>query len=244
MLTHNIANILGIENVEKSLEEFHSSETISFLNYLYFLKVELFAQLDKKSKEKPPPPTSPTTHGRHFFKSLAAIKKCDWDKIDEVCWFVCCKKYIVRENKVLSEDDVFQMWRVFNLVAEAEGEEDGELVYPVVIHKEEAQLILEKMTGFLGCPFDPEAFVLKHQETRCFLYDGFLQVVEEACSKGEGKVELDPVMLSLSVGEVFADYITEVLKKVCIHGIVDSSTSPTSQLYGFQSFIERALRRV
>ena len=96
MLTHNIATCLGILDAEKGLEDYRSSSELSFRDYLFYVKVELFALLKEADKEN---------------------ANVDVNKIDEICWFVCAKKYLMRPMKLLSDDCVFKLWRIFNIYA-------------------------------------------------------------------------------------------------------------------------------
>lgn len=39
-------------------------------------------------------------------------------KIDEVCWLICKKNYLKRENALLSDECVYQLFRVFCLLGD------------------------------------------------------------------------------------------------------------------------------
>ncbi len=135
VLTHNVASALGILNaneIKDGLDDYHSSAELSFLNYMFYLKTELFARFQKLDQEN---------------------ANIDLNKVDEICWFLCAKKYLVRENKVLTDDEVYKLWRVFN--SHIELDSDGELLYPVVIESEELAFILQSFMLAAGKVVEP-----------------------------------------------------------------------------------------
>ena len=132
VLTHNIATCLGITDAEKGLEDYRSSSELSFRDYLYYVKVELFALLNEADRQN---------------------ANVDLNKVDEICWLVCAKKYLVRPLKLLGDDSVFKLWRIFNLYAESDV--GGELLYPVVVESEEIGIILHKILSACGKVVEP-----------------------------------------------------------------------------------------
>ncbi len=143
-------------DAEKGLEEYRSASEISFLDYLYYIKVELFALLSKKEEEN-----------ANFDLTASINKDVDLNKIDEVCWLVCSKKYVVRPLKLVNDDCVYKLWRIYNF--HAESDEDGELLYPVVVHGEEIAIILHKLVLACGRKTDPgyvESIVTKDKQYR------------------------------------------------------------------------------
>ena len=104
---------------------------ISFKEYLDFLKAELFTKLGEAD-------------------DTTVLSTDKLDKVDEVCWFVCSRTYLARPDHVLCSNDVFKLWRVFNLHAEVDPDIEGELLYPIVIDQEEAHNILKHFVAASG----------------------------------------------------------------------------------------------
>lgn len=48
-----------------------------------------------------------------------------------MCWTLCCKKNICTKNLLISEDDAFKVWCIFNFLSEDN--------YPLVIVVEEVR---------------------------------------------------------------------------------------------------------
>ena len=133
-------------DAEKGLEVYRTSAEISFRDYLYYTKVELFSLLNETDKEN---------------------ANADLNKIDEVCWFVCAKNYLVRSLKLLNDDCVYQLWRIFNLHAETDLSD--ELLYPVVVDGEEVAFILQRLLLACGKTIEPgyvESIVNRDQQYR------------------------------------------------------------------------------
>lgn len=54
-------------------------------------------------------------------------------RIDEVCWLVCKKAYLERDNAILPEDCVYELFRVFCLLADLVPDHSNPNVYQVTL---------------------------------------------------------------------------------------------------------------
>ena len=212
VLTHNIGNELGMENVEKYLVDFRHSEFVSFLDYLYFLKVALFDQIahPKTLVPQTPPPSS-----KNIKAFNTACKKPDLNKVDRVCWYVCFRKYL-EQRTLVCDNDVYKLWQMFNSLAEVDGEVGSDIIYPVVVAREEILLILQRIIAVLGCSINQEDLAAKKQDIPYFSFPEFLELLEKMCAECV-QSKPDSQMLSLAIGEIHEDYIVEVLKKVNVN---------------------------
>ena len=136
----------------------------------------------------------------------------DFSQVDQVCWYVCSKKYLERPHKHMNNDDVQKLWMVFNLLSE---KDDHDLTMcPVVLDKEEVSLVMESMQAALTRVFDKEKFELLFGSERVIQFERFLDLVEHKYCEG-----LDLETIHVLVEDVFERYITEVYKKVGIESV-------------------------
>ena len=204
-MTQNIGSHLGIPNIEKGLETYRSTDSISFLDYLYYLKVELFNQTsDNRTSGNRSSDEKSTSEQKQKHEQNANF---DFSKVNEVCWMLCSSKYLSREKKLLKNNDVYRLWRLFNFLSETDS--NGELVYPVVTHIDEVGLIVSRIWSRANQVFDDDAY----REACCgfveFKFPQMLQLLETTCLEG-----LAEDVVSTAIKEVYDEYIVEVLKKV------------------------------
>jgi len=89
--------------MDKYFEITALSGLITFDEYLTFLKKQLFSQLQR-----------PALDGG----GQGEPRESGLDKMKNVCWMVCAKGYLERSTVVLSDDSIFQLWLVYNQLAE------------------------------------------------------------------------------------------------------------------------------
>lgn len=65
--------------------------------------------------------------------SLQVLREYE-SKIDEVCWLICKKNYVQRENALLSDACVYQLFRVFCLLGDLVPDPKCRDCYQVPIH--------------------------------------------------------------------------------------------------------------
>ena len=186
VLTHNIATGLGIQEAEKGLEDYRSSNNISFQDFLYFLKVDVFARFNDMDKHK------------------ASVTL---DKVDEVCWFVCAKKYLNHEGKILSDKDTYRLWRILNFLAEVDTETD-DIRYPIVIDSEEVRMLILKFLTVAGRIVEPSDYEYLIHEPTLMEFGQFLRVFEQCC------VGLEQEVIGYSIQDMYDEFITQIMMKV------------------------------
>lgn len=188
-MTQNIGTSLGLPNAESGLEDYRSGSAITFRDYLYYLQVELFNRLQNSSVNR------------------QSITKINFDKVDEICWMVCSTRYAVRDNKKLGDDDTYKLWRLFNFLAEED--DSGELLYPVVIDKEEVEFFIQKFQHIVSSSLD-HTLLTNAIGDSCFLtFQEFLMLVESTVCQ-----VLDADTVSLAMSELHEEFIIQVVKKV------------------------------
>ena len=188
MLTHNVATSLGIQEAEKGLDDYRSTNSITFADFLYFLKVDVFDCF----KDMDP------------HKANAAL-----EKVDEVCWLVTAKKYLTRDGKILSDKDTYRLWRIFNFLAETHPESDIELLYPVVIDSEEVHNLIMKFLTIAGRVCEPTEHEDLLRTPTHMEFEQFLGVFESRCCLG-----LEQEVINYSLQDMYDEFITKLLMKV------------------------------
>lgn len=190
VLTHNLASLMHLTDVEKKLETLFVADSVfTFTDYLNFLKEELFQPLIESDPN-----------------NVALILSLD--QIDNVCWFICSRTYFKRNNSVLNDNDIYKLWRLFNSVAETD--DADEAIFPVVIDLEEAEAIFQRIMAILSMEHKKIDFVSFVGNTQLLSFPQFLHVIESHCLAGKESVA------SATVAELFDEQVAEVLKKVGI----------------------------
>ncbi|ELU04097.1 hypothetical protein CAPTEDRAFT_77392, partial [Capitella teleta] len=124
-----------------------------------------------------------------------------------VCWFVThAKTFMHRQVAVLSDDDLYRLWRVFNFLAERD--EGGGVEFPVVIDAEEVELLLQKFHSSCGTKFNTSEFEMIRKEISSFNVAQVVNLVEEHHCKGA-----DAEAMSNAIQEMYDELLVEVIKK-------------------------------
>ncbi len=115
-------------NPELLLEKFcNSAEEISFDMFINFLDDALF---------------------HNFIAPSTSVNNVDFDKIDEMCWDLCKKKYTSdsASKHTLNDNSWFKLWQLFNFFVDTDIR--GRPYCPVGIPSSELELIALKFNEF------------------------------------------------------------------------------------------------
>ncbi|XP_074037889.1 switch-associated protein 70 isoform X2 [Leptinotarsa decemlineata] len=189
VLTANIGTLLDLYGVEKGLEHFRSTSTLNFDQFKYYLQREVFSSLPAKLQ----------------VPELRIYET----KIAEVCWLVCRKKYISREHRIFSEHSLFQIFRIFCVLADLVPDKTSENTYQVLLHPSEVCPIAQTLTNSLGCIFDEEDFACLSISMGNFRLTPFIAVLESKCLNGVK----DDVAISEAVTDIYQKIVEDVIKK-------------------------------
>ncbi|XP_072841862.1 switch-associated protein 70 isoform X2 [Pogona vitticeps] len=131
----------------------------------------------------------------------------NFDKIEfnKMCWTLCAKKNLPRNILLLTDDDAFKLWVIFNFLSEDK--------YPLVIVPEEIEYLLKKLTEAMGLGWHQEQF--EHYKISLETnWDG-LSAWEliELIGSGRFSKGMDRQTVSMAVNEVFNELILDVLKQ-------------------------------
>ncbi|KAM9081403.1 switch-associated protein 70 [Megaptera novaeangliae] len=131
----------------------------------------------------------------------------NFDKIEfnRMCWTLCVKKNLAKSLLLITDDDAFKVWVIFNFLSEDK--------YPLIIVPEEIEYLLKKLTEAMGGGWQQEEFEnykINFDESK----DG-LSVWElvELIGNGQFSKGMDRQTVSMAINEVFNELILDVLKQ-------------------------------
>ncbi|CAG9813416.1 unnamed protein product [Phaedon cochleariae] len=189
VLTANIGTLLDLYGVEKGLEHYRSALTLTFNQFKYYLKTEVFSSLPNKLH-------------------LSELRIYE-HKIAEVCWLVCRRKYLSRDLSVFSEDSLFQLFRIFCVLAELAPDQNDDNIYQAIMHPTEVCNIAHSLSSSLGCVFDEEDFMNLSIAVGSFRLTPFIAILESRCLNNVD----DCLAITEAVTDIHQKIVEDVIKK-------------------------------
>ncbi|XP_061819969.1 switch-associated protein 70 [Nerophis lumbriciformis] len=130
----------------------------------------------------------------------------DFDVLEfnKICWTLCHKKNISINNLLITNNDAFKIWCIFNFLSEDK--------YPLVIVPEEVEYFLQKLTEAMGSKWSEEKFSdskLQLNSRSCMTVWKMIQLV----GTGAFTMGMDWSSVSMGINEVFQELILDVLKQ-------------------------------
>lgn len=188
VLTSSLGNILDVCGVEKGLDDYRSTSNLTFEQYRYYLLKEVFSAL---------PDTISVTEQR----------KTEL-KVDEVCWLICSPYYLERSNPVFPDLCVFQLFRIFCMLAEMVEDEMGNL--EVVMAAAEVETVGYHFLSNIGrgSEWSPEEFDQVASVIPAFKFSIFLAVLESKYAK-----DIDSGTILEAIQDIHDMFILDVIKK-------------------------------
>uniref|UniRef100_A0A452U8P4 Switch-associated protein 70 n=1 Tax=Ursus maritimus TaxID=29073 RepID=A0A452U8P4_URSMA len=131
----------------------------------------------------------------------------NFDKIEfnRMCWTLCVKKNLTKSPLLITEEDAFKVWVIFNFLSEDK--------YPLIIVPEEIEYLLKKLTEAMGGGWQQEQF--EHYKINFDDSKDGLSVWElvELIGNGQFSKGMDRQTVSMAINEVFNELILDVLKQ-------------------------------
>ncbi|XP_039992064.1 switch-associated protein 70 isoform X1 [Xiphias gladius] len=130
----------------------------------------------------------------------------DFDVLEfnKMCWTLCYRKNICTKHLLITDDDAFKVWCIFNFLSEDK--------YPLVIITEEIEYFLRKLVETMGGGWSEEKFAdykLQLSTKNCLTAWELIELVGMGYfSKG-----MTLQTLSLGINEIFQELILDVLKQ-------------------------------
>ncbi|KAK2894632.1 hypothetical protein QQF64_012480 [Cirrhinus molitorella] len=131
----------------------------------------------------------------------------NFDRVDfnRMCWTLCARKNLNRNHLLISDDDAFKTWCIFNFLSEDK--------YPLVMVSEEIEYFLRKLTEAMGGSWIEEKFeeykIQLSSKHQCLNVWELIELV----GMGHFSKGMDRQTLSMGINEVFQELILDVLKQ-------------------------------
>ncbi|XP_041646468.1 switch-associated protein 70 isoform X2 [Cheilinus undulatus] len=132
-------------------------------------------------------------------------KNFDVLEFNKMCWTLCYKKSICTKRLLISDDDAFKVWCIFNFLSED--------TYPLVIVTEEIEYFLRKLTEAMRSGWVEEKFaeykLQLHAKKECLTVWELIELVGISYFNKS----MDRQTISLGINEVYQELILDVLKQ-------------------------------
>ncbi|XP_036390849.1 switch-associated protein 70-like [Megalops cyprinoides] len=131
----------------------------------------------------------------------------NFDRVDfnKMCWTLCARKNLNRNHLLITDDDAFKIWCIFNFLSEDK--------YPLVIVTEEIEYFLRKLTEAMGGSWVEEKFedykLQLNSSQQCLSAWELIELI----GTGHFSKGMDRQTLSMGISEVFQELILDVLKQ-------------------------------
>uniref|UniRef100_A0A8C4EMM8 Switch-associated protein 70 n=1 Tax=Dicentrarchus labrax TaxID=13489 RepID=A0A8C4EMM8_DICLA len=181
VLSHNLCTVMKIPHDPVALEEhFKDDDKGPLSNQGYMPYLNKFI-LDKVQQE---------------FDVL---------EFNKMCWTLCYTKNISTKQLLISDDDAFKVWCIFNFLSEDK--------YPLVIITEEIEYFLRKLIEAMGSGWSEEKFA--DYKLQLNTKKNCLTVWEliELLGMGYFTKGMNRQTLSMGINEVYQELILDVLKQ-------------------------------
>ncbi|XP_029495402.2 switch-associated protein 70-like isoform X1 [Oncorhynchus nerka] len=126
-------------------------------------------------------------------------------EFNNVCWTLCFKKNINMSHLLISNDDAFKVWCIFNFLSEDR--------YPLVIITEEIEYFLRKLMEAMGGIWNQERFddykLMLNRKQQCLIAWELIELV----GMGHFSKGMNRQTLSMGIAEVFQELILDVLRQ-------------------------------
>nr|XP_046243891.1 switch-associated protein 70 [Scatophagus argus] len=179
VLSHNLCTVMKIPHDPVALEEHFKDDNkgpLSNQGYMPYLNRFI---LDKVQEE------------------------FDVQEFSKMCWTLCYNKNICTKRLLISEEDAFKVWCIFNFLSEDK--------YPLVIITEEIEYFLRKLMEAMGSGWSEEKFAdyKLNAKNNCLTAWELIDLLGMGYfSKG-----MNAQTLSMGINEVFQEFILDVLKQ-------------------------------
>ncbi|XP_047452558.1 switch-associated protein 70b [Mugil cephalus] len=129
----------------------------------------------------------------------------DRQDFNKMCWTLCFRKNLGQGQLLISNDDAFKIWCIFNFLSEDR--------YPLIIVTEEIEYFLRKLTEAIGGSWVEERFedykLQLNSKQQCLSAWELISLV----GSGHFSKGMDQQTLSMGISEVYNELILDVLKQ-------------------------------
>ncbi|XP_022612108.1 switch-associated protein 70-like isoform X1 [Seriola dumerili] len=163
--------------------------------------------LEEHFKDDDEGPVSNQGYMPYLNKFILDKVKDNFDRQDfnKMCWTLCSRKNLEQSQLLISNDDAFKIWCIFNFLSEDR--------YPLNIVTEEIEYFLRKLTEAMGGSWVEERFedykLQLDSRQQCLNAWELITVV----GSGHFSKGMDRQTLSMGINEVYQELILDVLKQ-------------------------------
>uniref|UniRef100_A0A3Q1BF96 Switch-associated protein 70 n=1 Tax=Amphiprion ocellaris TaxID=80972 RepID=A0A3Q1BF96_AMPOC len=143
--------------------------------------------------------------GKVSKSQLKVTDNFDLQDFNKMCWTLSSRKNLERSQLLISNDDAFKIWCIFNFLSEDR--------YPLIIVTEEIEYFLRKLTEAMGGSWVEERF--EDYKLKLSSNQQCLNAWELISLVGSGHFSkgMDRQTLSMAISEVYQELILDVLKQ-------------------------------
>ncbi|RXM36376.1 Switch-associated protein 70 [Acipenser ruthenus] len=124
---------------------------------------------------------------------------------NRMCWTLCARKNLTKNTLLITDDDAFKIWCIFNFLTEDK--------YPLTLVTEEIEYLLKKLTEAMGGIWIEEKFedykIQLNAKQQCLSVWELIELI----GTGHFSKGMDRQTLSMGINEVFQELILDVLKQ-------------------------------
>ncbi|XP_028304066.1 switch-associated protein 70b isoform X2 [Gouania willdenowi] len=127
----------------------------------------------------------------------------DRQDFNKMCWTLCYRKNLEPKTLLISNEDAFRIWCIFNFLSESR--------YPLIIVSEEIEYLLRRLTEAIGGSWVEERFEdykLSSKQQSLNVWELITLVGSDLFCRG-----MDQTALSMGINEVYQELILDVLKQ-------------------------------
>ncbi|XP_061078323.1 switch-associated protein 70b [Conger conger] len=163
--------------------------------------------LEEHFKDDDEGPVSNQGYMPYLNKFILDKVQNNFDRMDfnKMCWTLCARKNLNRNHLLITDDDSFKIWCIFNFLSEEK--------YPLAIVTEEIEYLLRKLTEAMGGSWVEERFEEYRTQLassqQCLSAWGLIELI----GTGHFSMGMDRQTLSMGINEVFQELILDVLKQ-------------------------------
>ncbi|XP_066556942.1 switch-associated protein 70 isoform X1 [Amia ocellicauda] len=163
--------------------------------------------LEEHFKDDDEGPVSNQGYMPYLNKFILDKVQDNFDRVDfnRMCWTLCARKNLTKMYLLITDDDSFKIWCIFNFLSEDR--------YPLAIVTEEIEYFLRKLTEAMGGSWIEEKFedykIQLNSKKQCLSAWELIDLI----GTGHFSKGMDRQTLSMGINEVFQELILDVLKQ-------------------------------
>ncbi|XP_075993800.1 switch-associated protein 70b [Genypterus blacodes] len=129
----------------------------------------------------------------------------DRQDFNRMCWTLCARKNLDQSSLLITNDDAFKIWCIFNFLSED--------CYPLIMVTEEIEYFLRKLTEAMGGSWVEERFEDYRLELNAKQQCLSVWALISLMGSGHFSKGMDRQALSMGINEVYQELIMDVLKQ-------------------------------